>query len=144
MKKIILSASLLLSSLVANDISVENAYVKQTPPHATNSAIFLTLKNSSDKDITLVEARTNLSEITELHTHIHQNGKMAMIKIPKIEIKANSSTELAPGGYHIMLLNLKNPIDANSKANLTLIFDNNQSLEIKNIPSQAIKMHHKK
>lgn len=63
---------------------------------------------------------------------------MMMIQVPKILIKANSSIELKPGGYHIMVLNLKNKIDANTSANITLYFDNNQSIELKNVTSKGI------
>ncbi len=138
MNKIITSLVFLISSLFANDLEVKNAFIKQTPPHAPSSAIFLTLYNNTDKDIALIDAKTDISEVSELHTHIHKNGKMAMIQVPKIIIKAHSSTELKPGGYHIMLFKLSNPVTKNTKANLILKFDNNQTLKIKNINSKEL------
>ncbi|KAA6224733.1 MULTISPECIES: copper chaperone PCu(A)C [unclassified Campylobacter] len=139
MKKAMLSLSLLSLGLFAADISVEDVFVKQTPPNAKNSAIFLTLKNNSDKDIALVSAKSNLSDKVELHTHTNQDGKMSMIKVDKIDIKAHSNTALRPGSYHIMLLDIKNPVDANTRADLTLVFDNKESIELKNISSKELK-----
>lgn len=98
--------------------------------------IFLTIFNNTDKDIALIGAKSDISEVSELHTHIHKDGKMIMQKIPKIVIKAHSSTELKSGSYHIMLLKLKKPIVKDTKVNLNLEFDNRKTIELKNISSK--------
>ncbi|EAK5891920.1 TPA: copper chaperone PCu(A)C [Campylobacter jejuni] len=137
MKKILLLGALFAVNLWAvNDIEVKNAFVKQTPPHVQNSAIFLTIFNNTNKDIALISAKSDISEVSELHTHIHKDGKMMMQKIPEIIIKAHSSTELKSGGYHIMLLKLKKPIIKDTKVNLDLKFNNHKTIELKNIDSK--------
>ncbi|EOI2067473.1 copper chaperone PCu(A)C [Campylobacter jejuni] len=137
MKKILLLGALFAVNLWAvNDIEVKNTFVKQTPPHAQNSAIFLAIFNNTDKDIALISAKSDISEVSELHTHIHKDGKMMMQKIPEIIIKAHSSTELKSGGYHIMLLKLKKPIIKDTKVNLDLKFNNHKTIELKNIDSK--------
>ncbi|HDZ5084912.1 TPA: copper chaperone PCu(A)C [Campylobacter jejuni] len=137
MKKILLfSALFALNLYAANDIEIKDAFVKQTPPHAQNSAIFLTISNNTDKDIALISAKSDISEVSELHTHMHKDGKMMMQKIPEIVIKAHSSTELKSGGYHIMLLKLKKPIAKDTKVNLDLEFNNHKTIELKNIESK--------
>ncbi|EAL7624962.1 copper chaperone PCu(A)C [Campylobacter upsaliensis] len=130
--------SLLGLSLSATEIEISNAYIKQTPPNSKNTAIFLTPTNKGAKEIALINAQSDLSDKIELHTHIHKDKKMSMIQIPKITIKANSTTELKPGSYHIMLFDLKNPVNADTKANLTLYFDNNTSLKVEQIPSKKL------
>ncbi|EOH2944087.1 copper chaperone PCu(A)C, partial [Campylobacter jejuni] len=136
-KKILLLGALFAVNLWAvNDIEVKNAFVKQIPPHAQNSAIFLTIFNNTNKDIALISAKSDISEVSELHTHIHKDGKMMMQKIPEIIIKAHSSTELKSGGYHIMLLKLKKPIIKDTKVNLDLKFNNHKTIELKNIDSK--------
>ena len=141
MKKTLILLLLSMSLWGMDKVSIENAYIKQTPPHAKATAIFLTIKNDSDKDFSLLKAQTNLSKETELHTHKNENGKMVMKEVPSIPIKAHSSTELKPGGLHIMVFDIKNQIDENTRADLTLYFDNNQSIELKNIPSKVIVKH---
>ncbi|HEC1891111.1 TPA: copper chaperone PCu(A)C [Campylobacter jejuni] len=137
MKKILLLGALFAVNLWAvNDIEVKNAFVKQTPPHVQNSTIFLTIFNNTDRDIALISAKSDISEVSELHTHIHKDGKMMMQKIPEIIIKAHSSTELKSGGYHIMLLKLKKPIIKDTKVNLDLKFNNHKTIELKNIDSK--------
>ncbi|ACM64457.2 TPA: copper chaperone PCu(A)C [Campylobacter lari] len=138
MKKI-LSLAILSTFAIANEIAINDPYVRQTPPNSKTTAIFLELKNNSDKDIKLIKAQSSLSDTTEIHDHIMENGKKMMVQIPQITIKANSSTELKPGGMHIMILNLKENITPQTKANLTLYFDDNSTIELKDIKSRSIK-----
>ncbi|CAM4140205.1 copper chaperone PCu(A)C [Campylobacter armoricus] len=138
MKKI-LSLCMLATFILANEITIEDPYVRQTPPNSKTTAFFLELKNNSDKDIKLVKAQSSLSDTTEIHDHIMENGKKMMVQIPQITIKANSSTQLKPGGKHIMVLNLKENITSQTKANLTLYFDDNSTIELKDISSRSIK-----
>ncbi|MBT0816267.1 MULTISPECIES: copper chaperone PCu(A)C [Campylobacter] len=138
MKKI-LSLALLSTFTLANNITVNDPYVRQTPPNSKTTAFFLELKNNSNKDIKLIKAQSSLSDTAEIHDHIMENGKKMMIQIPQITIKANSSTKLKPGGKHIMVLNLKENITPQTKANLTLYFDDNSTIELKDIESRSIK-----
>ncbi|EAJ5681600.1 copper chaperone PCu(A)C [Campylobacter lari] len=138
MKKI-LSLALLSTFTLANNITVNDPYVRQTPPNSKTTAFFLELKNNSNQDIKLIKAQSSLSDTTEIHDHIMENGKKMMVQIPQITIKANSSTELKPGGMHIMVLNLKENITPQTKANLTLYFDDNSTIKLKDIKSRSIK-----
>lgn len=144
MKKILLSLTLLASAIFAADIEVSEIYVKQTPPNAKNTAIFLKIKNNTAQNIALVDAECDLSEYTEIHTILREGDKMTMIKVPDLTINANSSLELKPGGDHIMLFDLKKPVTKDSKANLTLTFSNGESLKLTNIESKEVaKRPHK-
>ncbi|WP_257904914.1 copper chaperone PCu(A)C [Campylobacter lari] len=138
MKKL-LSLTILSAFAIANEVTINDPYVRQTPPNSKTTAFFLELKNNSDKDIKLIKAQSSLSDTTEIHDHIVENGKKTMVQIPQITIKAKSSTELKPGGKHIMVLNLKENITPQTKANLTLYFDDNSTIELKDIKSRSIK-----
>ncbi|EAK0812175.1 copper chaperone PCu(A)C [Campylobacter lari] len=138
MKKL-LSLAILSTFAFSNQITINDPYVRQTPPNSKTTAFFLELKNNSNKDIKLIKAQSSLSDIAEIHDHIMKDGKKMMVQIPQITIKANSSTELKPGGMHIMILNLKENITPQTKANLTLYFDDNSTIELKDIESRSIK-----
>lgn len=138
MKKILLSLTFLASAIFAADIEVSEIYVKQTPPNAKNTAIFLKIKNNTAQNVALVDAECDLSEYTEIHTILREGDKMTMIKVPELTINANSSLELKPGGDHIMLFDLKKPVTKDSKANLTLTFSNGESLKLNNIESKEV------
>ncbi|WP_291952531.1 copper chaperone PCu(A)C [Campylobacter sp.] len=137
MKKI-LAICALGSYIFANNIIVNDPYVRQTPPNAKSTAFFLELTNKSNNDIALIKAESSLSNTTEIHDHIMENGKKMMMQVPKIIIKANSSTALKPGGKHIMALNLNQNVTENTKADLTLYFDDNSTITLKDIHSKHI------
>lgn len=131
MKKLALAFLLLGASLFASSIKVENAYVRATPPNLPNSAAFMELKNKTNQDIALTWAKSNVSSVAELHTHDMKDGVMMMYQVPKIDIKANSTTVLQPGGFHVMLIDLmQKPLKPNDEITLTLGFSNGEEQTI--------------
>jgi copper(I)-binding protein len=113
-----------MGSTYAKGISVDNPYVREVPPGQMTSASFLLLKNDNNKEISLIKASSDVAKNVELHEHVHNNGMMQMRQVPKIVIPANSTQELKPGGYHIMLIGLTRKIKAGDKININLEFDN--------------------
>jgi len=136
--------SLSLLSLFASDIQISKAYVRAMPPQAKTSAAFMQIKNNSSKDIYLLSAKSNISKFTELHNVRIQDGMMAMYQVPKILIKARSTTTLKPGSFHIMLIGLKTKfLKAGQKIKLNLKFSNNQMIDLM-LPVKKIAMGHMK
>lgn len=126
------------------EVLLVDPYAKATPPNAKNSAAFMKIENKSNSDIELLAASSNISKVTELHTHIEENGMKKMIQIPSIKIPANSSVELKPGGLHIMFLGIQNQINENSNVDLNLTFSNGKTYELNQIPVKKVipaKMH---
>jgi copper(I)-binding protein len=139
--KLLFSIAFLVTALFANDITVENAYVREVPPNMPNSAAFMLLYNSSDKEVALVSAESDVANIVEIHEHVHENGMMKMRQVPKIAIAPKAQTVLQPGGYHVMLIGLKQPLKAGQMVALTLKFSNDQIVSIE-APVQKIMMKH--
>jgi copper(I)-binding protein len=131
MKKLI-STFLFLSSisLWASDITVEDQKIRLVPPTSSVSAMFLKIKNNSDKDIKLISAESNISKAVELHDMIMENGSMKMRRVDNISLKAKSSTELKRGGLHIMFINLNAPLKDGNTHKIKFTFDNKTSLEV--------------
>jgi len=126
MKKIIALLTAISVSLVAASIDVKDAYVRATPPGLPNSAAFLTLQNNTAKDVALVKAVSDVAKAVELHTHDMKDGVMKMYQVPKIDVKANSSVTLKPGGFHIMLIGLTKPLKVDESIDFTLEFSNGE------------------
>lgn len=135
MRKIFIIIALLSSALFASNIEVSKAYIKLTPPHAKNTAIFLNITNNTDKDIALIAASSPQAKVTELHTHAMVDGKMEMHQVKQIMIKAHSTQALAPGGFHIMLFNILKPVNADTKAQVTLDFSDKTQVVVEDIPA---------
>lgn len=110
-------------AIAANSIRVEGPYARAVPPTAANSAAFMVLHNGTDTDRQLVDARSDVSNVTELHNHIDDNGVMRMRRVSQITIPASGSVSLQPGSFHVMLIGLKAPLKDGDPVIVTLIFD---------------------
>jgi len=127
-----ITASILAASalLLASDIKVENAFVKEIAPNMKNSAAFMSIKNNGDKKVSLVSAKSDISAITELHTHGKKDGMMVMYKVVNIEIPAKGEALLKPMGLHVMLIGLNKQIKEGDTVNLELTFDNGENVKV--------------
>ena len=119
-------------------ITIEKPRVREVPPVAIATAAFVTLNNSSDKDIYLVGASTTIAKTVELHEHTMVNGVMKMREIKNIKIPANGSVSLQPGGLHIMLIELKQDLTKINEVTLKLLFGDG-SLKRFKFPITSVK-----
>lgn len=97
------------------------AWISESPPVARNNAAFVTLTNGSRRDA-LVGVSTPAAEAAELHLMSMAGGLMRMQRLPLINLAPNQTLSFAPGGRHIMLINMKQPLKAGDKVPLTLTF----------------------
>jgi copper(I)-binding protein len=135
------SGLLLLSTqLFASPLIVEDLYIRATPPNSKNSAAFMVIRNAHKKEVKLIKAGSDIADRVELHQHIMDNGLMKMRQVKEIIIKAESSIAFQPGGYHVMFLNLKQPLKDGGSVTLSLSFDNGQQL-IFDAPIKKITIH---
>lgn len=116
-------STLVLADGVADQVTVQGAYVRAVPPGLTNSAAFMTLNNTDTSEHKLVAAESPVSEVVELHTHINDNGVMRMRRVENIPVPAEGVTELKPGGLHVMLIGLQRQLKPGEQVDLTLVFE---------------------
>jgi len=138
----VLFALLVLSHnfvMAGDDVTIIEPYVRAVPPGQTVSAAFLQLENKSGKTRYVVNAASPVSRVVELHSHIHEGGMMKMRQVESIEIPANGKTVLEPGGLHIMLIGLHNPLKLEQKVSITLEFKNGSSQTVE-APVRKIMM----
>jgi len=100
---------------------VRDAWVRATVPQQKATGAFMTLDASLDSK--LVSATSPVSDHVEIHEMVMQDDVMKMRQIPSIALPAGKVVELKPGGYHIMLLDLKQQIRAGDQVPLTLVFE---------------------
>lgn len=125
MRKLFIASALVFSSLTfANEsIQIEESFARAVPPGQPNSAAFMTLHNHGKTDLRVISASSNVSNVTELHTHTNVDGVMQMRQIDAIEIPAGGITELKPGGLHVMLIGLTQTLDEGDHVEVTLSFE---------------------
>ena len=115
-----------------------DGYVKAVPTlNGTSSmtAVFGVINNPGSEDIQLVKATNTTAGLTntplEVHEMVMKNGAMVMQPVAGgVTIPAKGSTTLKPGGYHVMYLNLLQPIPVGSTVTLTLEFSNGTKVPI--------------
>lgn len=124
------------ASAGSGDVAVADAYVRQPPPGARTGAAFFTLKNAGKTEVRLVAAENPASNLTELHNHINEGGVMKMRQVKDIPVPAGGQAKLEPGGLHVMLIDLKQPLKAGDSVALTLRFDDGGK-QLINVPVRA-------
>ncbi|MAY49683.1 MAG: hypothetical protein CMH38_07140 [Microbacterium sp.] len=113
----------------ADAFAISDAWVKSA--ESGMSAAFGELENSSGEDITVVAASTEVSPMIELHeTVTDETGEMVMQPIDGgFVIPAEGTYALEPGGSHIMLMGLDQPIVAGEEGTFTLTFADDSTVE---------------
>lgn len=101
-----------------------NPWARASLSPNNNSAAYLTIKNTSDTEYTLIGAGAmEVANNVELHqSFVDEKGVSKMVSIDKIIIPANSEIVLKPAGMHIMLLDLKKALNAGDRFKLALKF----------------------
>ena len=121
----------------ANDIQVQDGYIRAVPPSAPVTAAFMQIHNQGDKARALVSASSAAADAVELHTHTHVDGVMQMRQVEKIDLAPKSTTHLQPGGLHIMLIGLKAPLNMDDKVLVNLKLDDGSLIEL-NLPIRKV------
>lgn len=115
----------------SHHVQVSDAWAKPTLIGRDVGVAYVTLENLGSKGLTLVSAETEVAERAEIHTHIHnENGTMQMRQLERLEILPNATQTFEPGGLHLMLFGLKQPLKAGQKFTVTLKFDDASSQQV--------------
>jgi hypothetical protein len=108
--------------LTADDgVMVNEAWARASAGAATTGAAYVTLMGGAEPD-SLVGVSTPIAAKAEPHETINDNGVMKMRPAAQIPIPAHQTVTFAPGGTHIMLMGLKQPLAAGQSFPLTLTF----------------------
>ncbi len=123
MKKVLLAFGLIGGIALAKpEIVIKDPWVRLMPPTSKVSAAYMEIENKGDSKDMLIWAKSSVSKITQLHKTINKNGVMKMVRVKYMLIKPKQTFVLKPGGYHIMLIDLKHPLKKGEKVTLWLKF----------------------
>lgn len=102
-------------------VAVMDPWVRGTVAAQKSTGAFMQLKSASD--LALVGVSSPAAGIAELHEMKMDGGVMRMAAVKKVDLPAGKIVELAPGGYHVMLMALKAPVREGEKVPVTLTFE---------------------
>jgi copper(I)-binding protein len=100
------------------------------------SAAYMLIQNTGDQPDRLLSVTCDVAEVAEVHQTIVKDNVAQMQPIDGIDIAAHDSVELKPGGYHVMLMKLKQGLMAGQTISLTLTFQSGTKVTVK----AAVKM----
>lgn len=120
----------LAEDIKLGNLTISGAFARASPMMAQAGAGFMVIANAGDAD-KLVSAKSGVSEIVELHTHIEENGMKAMRKVDFIDVPANGAVELKPGSFHVMFINLKERLQQGAMLDVTLVFEKAGEVSLK-------------
>ncbi|MDB6061696.1 MAG: hypothetical protein JWM78_1799 [Verrucomicrobiaceae bacterium] len=132
MQRLLMVLLLLCSTQVfAAGLQIREGYIRELPPGQTTSAAYMDLVNGSDKSIAIIGASSDSAGTAEIHNHQHNNGMMQMVAVRRLEIPARGHILLAPGSYHLMLINLKHSLHAGEQVGITLFDEQGKFYPVK-------------
>ena len=134
MKRFTFLISLTLVSLAASaQVTVSEPWVRATVPQQKATGAFMKLQ--STQDAKLISAKSPAAGIVEVHEMAMDGGVMKMRAIEGLALPTGTAVELKPGGYHVMLMDLKSQVKEGDAVPLTLTFETKdgkrQTLEVK-------------
>ena len=118
-----LLAALLAGNAMAQTaaVKVEGAWARASVPGQMGTGAFMKL--TAKDGAKLVGASSPVAGVTEVHEMKMEGDVMKMRAVPAIDLPAGKAVELKPGGYHVMLMDLKAPVKDGEKTPITLVVE---------------------
>jgi copper(I)-binding protein len=100
-------------------VTVKDPWIRATVPAAKATGAFMQLQSA--QDARLIEVRSSVAGIAEIHQMAMENNVMKMEAVTGVDLPAGKPVALASGGYHIMLMQLKRQLKEGETVPLTLV-----------------------
>jgi copper(I)-binding protein len=135
-------ASARAEDVKAGDLVISQAWSRATPNGAKIAGGYLTIDNKGAVPDRLIGGSGDIAGKVEVHEMTMNNGVMTMRPLDKgLAIEPGKTVKLAPGGYHLMMFDLKGPLKQGEKVPVTLEFEKagkvNLSLDVQGLGAQA-------
>ena len=105
----------------ADAIRVLDPWARATVPGQKVGGVYMEIVSS--RDARLVGVSSPAAGSAEVHSMTMDGGTMRMRAVEALDLPAGTPVKLAPGGYHVMLFDLKKPLVAGQKVPLTLVIE---------------------
>lgn len=136
MKTLFIAAALAAAAAVAPawaQVTVSAPWVRGTVEGQKATGAFMQLKSADGA--ALVAAESPVAGVVEIHEMKMENNVMRMRAVPKLDLPAGHAVELKPGGYHVMLMDLKQALKKGDSVPIKLRFQGKdgkpQEIEVK-------------
>ena len=136
------AAPALAQEVKAGDLVITQAWSRATPGGAKVGGGYLTIENKGSAPDRLTGGSTDVAGKLQVHEMAVNNGVMTMRPLDNgLTIEPGKTVRLAPGGYHLMLIDLKSPLKQGDKLPITLEFEKagkvKLSLDVQGVGAQG-------
>ena len=112
-------------------IQITAPWARATPKGASSGAAYMTITNTGKTPDKVSCVSSDASAECQIHTMTMDNGVMQMRPVEGgLEIKPGETVTLKPGGFHMMLVNLKHPLEQGNTVKATLKFDSAGTVDV--------------
>ena len=135
MKRMLIAlAALTVVAAAQADIAIKDPWVRAAVPQQRATGVFMTI--TADKDAKLVAGSSPVAGLVEIHEMAMEGNIMKMRAVAGgLALPAGKPVELKPGGYHVMLIDLKQAVKAGDTVPVTLVVEGKdgkkESIEVK-------------
>lgn len=119
--RFLLWAMLLVCGAVQAQVQVRDAWARPALQGQSATGAFMTL--TAPDGARLIGASSPVAGVVEVHEMVMEGSVMKMRAVPAVDLPPGRSIELKPGGYHVMLMDLKRPLQAGERVPLELRFE---------------------
>ena len=112
--------------------TVKDPWARATVAQQKASGAFMQLQSA--KGGKLLSASSPVAGVVEIHEMTMEGNVMRMRAVPSLDLPAGKAVELKPGGYHVMLMDLKKPLSAGDTVPITLVVESagqRETVEVK-------------
>jgi copper(I)-binding protein len=112
-------------------IHISQPWARATPKGASSGAAYMTITNNGKTPDRVACVSSDASAQCQIHTMTMDNGVMMMRPVEGgLEIKPGETVTLRPSSFHVMLVNLKHPLEAGNTLTATLKFDSAGTIDV--------------
>ena len=116
-------ASQTVAQTATDAISIVHPWARATPAGARTGAAYLTITNRGATADRLTGVFTSAASSVQVHQETEANGVMRMREVTSITVEPGATIALKPGGMHIMMIGLQQPLKEGQDFPLTLEFE---------------------
>lgn len=134
MKRVVVTVAVLLSVITTQaQVTVKDAWVRATVAQQKATGAFMQLQSAQDAK--LISVQSPMAGVVEVHEMAMDGGVMKMRAVPSLALPAGKAVDLKPGGYHVMLMDLKAQVKDGDAVPVTLVVEGKdgqrQTIELK-------------
>ena len=121
---------MLVAAPAFSQVEIENPWARATAPGAKTAAGYMVIRNRSASPDRLVRAESPVAARVETHVHIKEGDVLRMREVKGLDIPANASLELKPGGAHLMFMDIRRPFREGETIPVTLEFESASTIKV--------------